>query len=679
MTSRRYSSAETMLGAEARAAEYNAAKNASARQASREAEEQKPPPKPVPISLSAYTRNPQVNRNKGTKNWIPLVLPEADEDDENQLDESENSTVSSKEQSSTAEPKQGTPGGLNLDDANRIRVNMPTAVVPVAPRAMRMQGTPIFPAHHVSPMPHLQPVTHEAGGFVPTALYAAQPGGQTVGMFPHPQGGWMFDYGLRVIDHAGHMTDTPEGMRRYGAMMVPIDFTPTKQELKLDMLSRAYHNPLYGAPGNHQQFYDEGVVVNAPSLHQPYSDLVMVQNPAGDYSLRSIHPNAPSILRRPEPLPLHYHSAETPEPKTAIFNPQPSLIRHASLPGPVDDPVTPPRSVHQVRQMSAPKEKENEEPYDRSKKMQKFMAVQQEAFKTGKTVLHNPELRKNQEAKAEAMTGEVDVKRTPTKTNDAVTEVNELRDTPALRDVPAVPPGLEDVKRNLEYDQLLPEPAKRDQDQALHEMFRVGTDEWLDLKPVTRNDRKKMLSVVKHSALKCEKQDSMFHASVKDPKRLGEISDWMHTDTRTLHAARDKVDEIAADYSARLYGPGADEQEDIVEGRAEDIHAGLVRGAGNVMATLTEYIGERELKTEDSEQDYFNRTKPVPEYAIEQSGLGANLGNLSLFEVEKSGYYNPPHRIARDPRFRPQPGGGVSVKPEEEWAAKFKALAGKEW
>lgn len=679
MTSRRHSTGEMMLGAKARAAEYNAAKNASARQASREAEEQKPPPKPVPISLSAYTRNPQVNRNKGTKNWIPLVLPEADEDDDTQLDESEQSTVSSKEQVSNSEPQQSTPSASGLDSANHIRVNMPKAVIPVAPRAMRMQGMTALPAHHVSPMPHLQPVIHDAGGYAPTALYVTHPGSQNVGMLPWshiaPHTGWI--YGSPVTDHAGLMLDTPQGMRRYGTMMVPTDLTPTKQEQKFDMMSRTYQNPLYAAPGSHHQLYDEGALMNAPSLHQPYSDLVMVQNPAGDYSLRSIHPNASSVLRRPEPL--QYHSDQTPERKTAIFDPQPNIMRQASLPAHMKDPVTPPRPVNEARQLSVPNEKENEEPYDRSKKMQKFMAVQQEALKTGKTVLHNPELRKSQEAKAELQTVEADAKRTPMKTNEASTGESDLRKTLASRNVPTIPPGLEDVKRSLEFGELLLEPPRRDQDQALHEMFGVGTDDWLDLKPVTRSDRKKMLSVMSHSALKYERQDSSLKSSATNNKRMEEINKWLHTDTRALQRAKDKVDEIAAEHSARLYAPAADEQESMIEGRAEDIHAGLVRGAGNVMATLTEYIGEREQKTEDTEQDYFNRTKPVPEYAIERNGLGANLGNLSLFEDDKSGFYTPPHRIARDPRFRPQPGGGVNVKSEEQWAAKLKDLAGREW
>lgn len=82
-----------MLGARARAAEYNAAKAASARQASREAEEQKLPPKPVPISLSAFTKNTQPNRNKGAKAYVPLVLEDTPEGNKQGLDEEKDESM----------------------------------------------------------------------------------------------------------------------------------------------------------------------------------------------------------------------------------------------------------------------------------------------------------------------------------------------------------------------------------------------------------------------------------------------------------------------------------------------------------------------------------------------------------------------------------------------------------
>lgn len=69
-----------MLGAKARAAEYNAAKAASARQqAIANPEEHQLPPKPTPMSLSTFTKNPSYNRNKGNKIFKPLILSEEDE------------------------------------------------------------------------------------------------------------------------------------------------------------------------------------------------------------------------------------------------------------------------------------------------------------------------------------------------------------------------------------------------------------------------------------------------------------------------------------------------------------------------------------------------------------------------------------------------------------------------
>ena len=76
-----------MLGAQARAAEYNAAKAASARQATRDAEEQNLPPKFAPISLSAFARNAATNRNRGIKSWKPLILDDVRDDNDDYDDD----------------------------------------------------------------------------------------------------------------------------------------------------------------------------------------------------------------------------------------------------------------------------------------------------------------------------------------------------------------------------------------------------------------------------------------------------------------------------------------------------------------------------------------------------------------------------------------------------------------
>ncbi len=68
-----------MLGAQARAAELAAASAAKQRQVSRDLEDRQLPPNPA-VSLSAFTKPPPASRNKGNKNWKPLVLDDIDED-----------------------------------------------------------------------------------------------------------------------------------------------------------------------------------------------------------------------------------------------------------------------------------------------------------------------------------------------------------------------------------------------------------------------------------------------------------------------------------------------------------------------------------------------------------------------------------------------------------------------
>jgi hypothetical protein len=650
-----------MLGAQARAAEYNAAKNASARQASREAEEQKLPPKPAPVSLSAYTRNHQVNRNKGAKSFVPLVLDEGDEDEETGPEEPETSTPS-KGKPSNPEPTQSTLSGPGAEKTNRIRVNLPKTAIPVAPRAMLHQTHPAPPVYHVSPMSHPPPAIVEVSGMMPTALFPAHPGLQTVGMYPYPPPyGWL--PGLPMIDLAGHVLDgTPEGMRRYGGMMVPTEITPTKQEQKMVMRSHAYPNPLFVGMDHPIHFYDQGMPVNVGNFHPHYVDTppFLGQNPACDYAPSPFPPEVPAILRRPEPQHVQFDFSL--DPNTATYDPQPSLHRHTSLPEATTAPVTPPRPVSRSETPSnATKDKENAEPYDRGTRLKKFMAAQQAVAKTGKTVLNNPELRKSQESKAEPTMEDRKMTSTPSKSRETNTADSEVFNDPTPRLAPKIPPGLEHVQPRFGFDKYPSAPPKQFENADLHKLFDVGSEDWLELKPPTKSERKKLLSVMSQVASNVRKEKPKPMTSTKVPEK---VKEWLHKDSRGLPKARESVDELAADYSAKVRKLEGGEKGVMVD-RIQDINAAVARGHGNVMGTLTEYLRESEIKTTDNPQDYFNRTKPVPEFAIERGGSAITS---SLFEDERSGSYNPPNRIARDPRFRDQMKEGGKARSEDGWS-----------
>lgn len=63
-----------MLGAQARAAELQAAKSAAMRQrAHRDTEDHVLPPEAAPVSLTDFVRNPLLNKNKGVKAFRPLI------------------------------------------------------------------------------------------------------------------------------------------------------------------------------------------------------------------------------------------------------------------------------------------------------------------------------------------------------------------------------------------------------------------------------------------------------------------------------------------------------------------------------------------------------------------------------------------------------------------------------
>lgn len=150
-----------MLGAQARAAEYNAARAATARQqASKDADEQYLP-KPAAVPLGAFVT--PANRNKGAKTFKPLVLSDEDPIDiqappyiseENEHSPSPQSRLTDPPRSASLPPQ----NKAHITQAEILRSRLQTpfqyldpssnASIPSAPRAVLQEDGYGFPPQH---------------------------------------------------------------------------------------------------------------------------------------------------------------------------------------------------------------------------------------------------------------------------------------------------------------------------------------------------------------------------------------------------------------------------------------------------------------------------------------------------------------------------------------------------
>ncbi|RMZ92610.1 hypothetical protein DV736_g155, partial [Chaetothyriales sp. CBS 134916] len=438
-----------MMGAQARAAEYNAARNASARQASREAEEQRLPPKPTPMSLSSFSRPAAVqSRNKGPKKFTPLILEPMEDDEIAALEEGPDSSPAV-----MSPPTMGHVAG-NADgshSSDRIRVNLPAAgagagaggpSAPSAPRAMRPTGDPF-----ANNTPTRMGMAMGSGPRVipPTSQYGMTPNApmpvfhSSLNTLGHPQGG------------------TPEAMRMYCDAISPLDMTPTKQEHKLSTMSQVYGHhpyastmePAFGSASAPAAASGQPPFpLHAAQIAYPYVEFPGVALPAAWDIGQPIMHNA----IYPIPALQHGRSDTTPMSQAApVPPPGRLLLRQHSSAEDYDARVTPSRAKIQPSSDDLVGSKcrdNNGEAYDRSSKMQLFVAAQQAFAKMGKTVLNSREADESQGDKS---------------------------DTPA-------------DESDKEEDQV-PTSAT---DAMLHDMFGVGTDAWFNPRPPTELDRQKM-------------------------------------------------------------------------------------------------------------------------------------------------------------------------------------------
>ena len=238
-------------------------------------------------------------------------------------------------------------------------------------------------------------------------------------------------------------------------------------------------------------------------------------------------------------------------------------------------------------------------------KMQKFEAVQHELSKKGKTVLNSGNL---------PSASKPSVVQKPTIVHKPVPEsppaiqipdrqlyVSDSTDTTSIiqdsdRTFAPYAPSTTECPSVAQEPNLIFQPdlyptAFTERRPFVPE-FDVMTDAWFDLEPPTRLYREKMRRVMQSVV----KTQYPVHKPVLE-KDNTYAQRWQENDPRGFQGARREVDMIARMYSEKARGG--------IECGDIDVPAGMVRGAGAMLANLIENITDGERG-----RDYFYQLKP---------------------------------------------------------------------
>ena len=682
------------LGSMARAAEYAAARAATARQVSRETEAQKLPPKSTPVSLSAFTKGQPTSRNKGNKAWKPLTTDDLGGDE----DYSDNPT--SREQTPFYPDNDEEPRSTRRLLARPTHGSMEELKIPTAPKAMLVQRD--RPAVLLDPAPRrvsAQQAINYAHQQHPQAPDGT-PGRGTQGRsllhvppFPYrpsrrQRSAYLHEMQLLGAHH--DQADMIPAIPMFGhGLHAAAYLTPTRDEIAQVMQERDRQHML------NMINLQPGITQQPPSSFGVFDDSPVHYYNPGEYNpsgYGQVHP--PSY----EVTPPSYYPAQQ---STTRHEMPPAL--HATPPN-----YQPMRSnVDQSSALYHPDYRKPDVAYDRARTLEAYKTslAKQALEQKGKTVLHNPELHKPQEDQQNSTSSALVV------SNEPDSEPSQLSFTPWQE----VEDMLEESKKDQDAWNALakagmtvPEPdhnaSKRCgvkiQSDAFagnttlaligpppglellidgsgdfkHNGFREFPESFYALKPLTRTQVQRVRDLSQQA------RDDLAGTIRKPLKTTMDGEDinsvrakfskhWFYglppfedVDGRNELAA--KVHECAI-------------KDKAIKPKSEEDMAADRAIIGNVIGNVKYYMDQCRLP--EHKRSIPFKIKPVPEYATERPSV--LTGGTSIFssffeepstkgEVEKP-FIPTPKRIARDPRFRPAtPKDGGKLKLEDERIAR---------
>ncbi|KAK5954759.1 hypothetical protein OHC33_004484 [Knufia fluminis] len=655
--------AGNMLGARARAAEYNAAKAATARQQANQDEDDQKIPKPAPISLGAFTRNAFANRNKGTKTFKPLILSEEEESrSTSSVDQASDILNSPSPQPDTTDPPRASSvpvprslgGGAPAQDERTIQ----TPHRYREPHAPTMTTRTMFPEDGYGFPPHglALPPQYLSTSFHPSSVMQ-QPIMQT------PPAGWYMPHDYYAVQQPYHdaamppMTPLPDHRPATRPKLQHSESTEASHQGEPQQKSSSEHTPAE-PPKTPPKVQGQRLFVFGPDDVTP-TKMEMKQQAREKYFAEH-----GDILPTPT-TGMADRSVSTPEPLEIADEDE--LVRYLKITGQARSMPRRKASaniedllIH--RSSIAPSSRRVnrvDSPWDLEPTDKRGMPVLQ-----GKTEADWPYLGQGQNYESKA----VDIDATPTKKTadsnnsnrqDVTTDIKQILESMRAKQESPVkirpPPGLEHAQaQNTKLRELQSEQITN----INFPMVDMNSAEWLDVRMPTAAERDQMRRIC-HAVRNWSVSDK--HRE-PDNTRYGvgreNLQKWIQVKVHDIESRHGRVEELAGEMQ-RKWEYGGSFRSATMSKRDAEKHAGTVKAVGGMMTALSMQLEDDTGSSQRGSRPYGQ----APEYAIERSvGLGRSS---SLFETDEDASIAAPPRLARDPRFRPQLTDGMKLTVEE--------------
>lgn len=650
-----------MLGARARAAEYHAAKAASARQQANQDEDEQNIPKPAPISLSAFTRNAFSNRNKGTKTFKPLVLSEEEE----RRSTSSVDLGSDMDHSSSPRPEIPDP-----PRAASVPAPQPLATGIHAQFERSVQTPYRYRDPHMTSMATRTMFPDDGYAFPPHALalppqYLPQPyHTQSVmqqSMIPTPPAGWYMQPDYYATHHSPHdagmppVAPLPDARPATRPQIPHFDSAEPYIQHEPEQKSSSEHTPA-DQPNTPPKLGGQRLFVFGPDDLSP-TKIELKQQAREKYVA-----DHGSILPTPT-TGMADRSVSTPKPLEVVDEDE--LMRYLQITG-------------QARLLAQHKGSGNlqdllvdRDPTASTRRQTKhadsgswnFQAVDQHdgPALAGKNEADWPYLGQSHSYHGK----ENGFDATPAKQvstgekHNVAIDIKQILDSMRAKAGSPVtvrpPPGLE---RTVAKSNKPREPQREQMTNISFPLVDMDSSEWLDVRMPTEVERDRMRRLchtVQTSSISDKYRDAK---DVGDGTVQGELKRWTEIQVRDMESRRERVEELAAEMQRKWEYGGSFRSASMSKIDAER-HARTVKAIGGMMAALS-------MQVEDSTGASQRGARPycqAPEYAIERSVESGK--STSLFESDDDASMTAPLRLARDPRFRPQLTEGLKVAAEE--------------